>query len=42
MISHGVKISIAGGVGEMVSGCPLGPFFFFFFIFYFYIMSSLF
>jgi len=33
MISRGVKISIAGGVGEMVHVLSLGPFFFFFFFY---------
>jgi hypothetical protein len=33
MISRGVEISIAGGVGEMVRAHLLGPFFFLFFFF---------
>ena len=33
MISHGVEISIAGGVGEMVCGLSLGRFFHFFHFF---------
>jgi len=37
MISHGVEISIAGGVGEMVRGLSLGPFFFLFFLFFFFL-----
>ena len=40
MISHGVEIAIAGGVGKMVRAHPLGPFLFFFF-FFFYILYSL-
>ena len=36
--SHGVEISIAGGVGEMVRATPRR---FFFFSFFFYIMRSL-
>ena len=39
--SHGVEISIAGGVRKMVRGQLLGGFFIFFF-FFFYIMRSLF
>jgi len=35
MISRGVKISIAGGGGEMVCGLSLGCFFLFYFIFLF-------
>ena len=38
MISHGVEISIAGGVGEMVRNQLLGAFFIFFI---FYILYSL-
>ena len=40
MTSHGVEISIAGGVGEKVRAQPLGDSFFF--SFFFYIMRSLF
>ena len=36
MISHGVEILIAGGVGEMVRGPKLMPFFFFSFFFFFF------
>ena len=35
MMSHGVEISIAGGVGEKVRDQLLGGFFFFFFFFFF-------
>ena len=35
MISHGVEISIAGGVEEMVHAYISGLFFFFFFFFFF-------
>ena len=41
MKTHGVKISIAGGVGEMVRAQLLSVFFFLLFLF-FYIMRSLF
>ena len=41
MISRGVKISIAGGRGEMVRVLPLGRLFLFFF-FFFVIMRDLF
>jgi len=34
MISRGVEISIAGGVGEKVRGLSLGPFFSFFSFFF--------
>jgi len=36
MISHGVEISIAGGVGEMVRAYLLFVFLFYFILFYFY------
>ena len=37
MISHGVEISIAGGVGEKVRAQLLGGFFYFFFIFFLFL-----
>ena len=36
--SHGVEISIAGGVGEMVRAQLLGVFFFFFFLYHAFIV----
>jgi len=38
MNSHGVEISIAGGVVEMVRAPNLVPFFFIFLFFYFFII----
>ena len=37
MISHGVEISIAGGVGEMVRDLNSCPFFFFSFLFLYHV-----